>query len=297
MQRKITDSFSRKMEEWEKQKYRRGTSTSDGSQPKDIPPKQSFKDRPKSKKTKEEKEREKLEKLRVREILRVEREEQKLEKERIRIEKEKLKALEREAKIEKMKGRLSQPDMESKLKNPVLGPLTDYKVTADFARKLHEWEVIKGKDSSTAMYLEAQKRSLQFAQEYHNAHHILNNNKPAGGHDTATTTTDTDEPQIRKTSSESEDMFLMDDSDLGPPRGGKREQESPPMPLIPSYESPEHSHDPPLSDDSSLDDDDTTETMESMTQQNIARWEFLDENNLQNIYYKSKLVEMQSMTL
>ncbi|XP_052761560.1 uncharacterized protein LOC128205504 isoform X2 [Mya arenaria] len=285
MQRKLTDSFSRKMEEWERQKYRRTTSTP--SDVKDIQPhKPSFKERPKSKKTKEEKEREKLEKLREREILRVEREEQKLEKERIRIEKERMKALEREAKIEKMKGRLSQPDMEAKLKNPVLGPLTEYKVTADFARKLHEWEVMKGKDISTAMYLEAQKRSLQFTQEYQNAYQILNNT-PEVAHDRPITT-DTDDGQMRKTSSESEDMFLMDEPDGGLPRDRRK---PPPLTLIPCGESPEHSPGAPVSDDSSMDDR-STETMESMTQHNIislekANKQLLEELRRREIEYNS----------
>ncbi|WAQ97583.1 hypothetical protein MAR_030273, partial [Mya arenaria] len=243
-------------------------------------------ERPKSKKTKEEKEREKLEKLREREILRVEREEQKLEKERIRIEKERMKALEREAKIEKMKGRLSQPDMEAKLKNPVLGPLTEYKVTADFARKLHEWEVMKGKDISTAMYLEAQKRSLQFTQEYQNAYQILNNT-PEVAHDRPITT-DTDDGQMRKTSSESEDMFLMDEPDGGLPRDRRK---PPPLTLIPCGESPEHSPGAPVSDDSSMDDR-STETMESMTQHNIislekANKQLLEELRRREIEYNS----------
>lgn len=258
MQRKLTDSFTRKMEEWERQKFRRAGSTP--ADAKDIP--QVKPQRQKSKKTKEEKEREKMEKMREREILRVEREQQKLEKERMRIEKERLKALEREAKIEKMKGRLSQPDMESKLKNPVLGPLTEYKVTADFARKLHEWEVMKGKEGSTAMYFEAQKRSLQFSQEYQNATNILS--KAEGGAET----TDTDEPQMRKTSSESDDIFVMDDAD---PIVGKVNGDKPaPLSLMPCFDSPEQSPGAQVSDDSSLDDH-TTETVESMTQANIAR--------------------------
>lgn len=254
MQRKLTDSFTRKMEEWERQKFRRAGSTP--ADIKDIP--QAKPQRQKSKKTKEEKEREKMEKLREREILRVEREQQKLEKERMRIEKERLKALEREAKIEKMKGRLSQPDMESKLKNPVLGPLTEYKVTADFARKLHEWEVMKGKEGSTAMYFEAQKRNLQFLQEYQNATSMLSKGEMA----------ESDEPQMRKTSSESDDIFVMEDTE--PIEGKVNGSNQKPLTFIPTFDSPEPSAGAPNSDDSSLDDH-TTETMESMTQANIAR--------------------------
>lgn len=263
IQLKLSDSFSRKMEEWERQKYRRQTHSED----KEIQQKPSFKDRPKSKKTKEEKEKEKLEKMREREIMRVEREQQKLDKERIRIEKERLKALEREAKIEKMKGRLSQPDMEAKLKNPVLSPLSEYKVTTDFARKLHEWEVLKGKGTSTAMYLEAQKRSLQFSQEYRNAHNILRRSTEDVRE---TTTTDTDDAPLRKTSSESEDIFLMDEPDREVSAVKVKGEKPPPLSLIPCYDSPEPSPGAPLSDDSSLDDQ-TSETTESMTAANILR--------------------------
>ncbi|XP_060559676.1 uncharacterized protein LOC132719793 isoform X3 [Ruditapes philippinarum] len=264
IQLKLSDSFSRKMEEWERQKYRRQTTHAED---KDLQQKPSFKERPKSKKTKEEKEREKLGKMREREIMRVEREQQKLEKERMRIEKERLKALEREAKIEKMKGRLSQPDMEANLKNPVLSPLSEYKVTTDFARKLHEWEVLKGKETSTSMYLEAQKRNLQFHREYRNAHSILRRST-----DDLQTTTDTDEPPIRKTSSESDEMFLMEESEKEDSAVKVKGQKPPPLSLIPCFDSPEPSPGAPLSDDSSLDDH-TSETTDSMTAANIASLE------------------------
>ncbi|XP_052240409.1 uncharacterized protein LOC127851019 isoform X3 [Dreissena polymorpha] len=287
MQRRLTDSFSRKMEEWERQKYRRNPSTP--GEIKDMPQKTSFKERQKSKKTKEEKEKEKYMKLREREILRVEREEQKLEKEKMRIEKERLRALEREAKIEKMKGRLSQPDMESKFKNPVLGPLTEYKVTADFARKLHEWEVLKGMDSSTAMYLEAQKRSLQFSLEYHNAHNILNNKGETTQESSAT---DAEESQMRKTSSESEDMFLMDEPDGASQK--VKGQKPPPLALIPYYGSPEPSPGAPVSEDSSLDDQ-STETMESMTQHNIASLEKANKRLLEDLRQREiEYMELQN---
>lgn len=250
------------MEEWERQKYRQQTTPTEELPQKPL----SLKERPKSKKTKEEKEKEKLEKLREREIMRVEREEQKLEKEKIRIEKERLKALDREAKIEKMKGRLSQPDMESKFKSPVLSPLSEYKVTTDFVRKLHEWEVIKGKDTSTALYLQAQNRSLQFSQELRNAHSILRSSDDVRD----TTTTDTDEFPLRKTSSDSEDIFIMDESDKEDAGNKIKGRKPPPLTLRSCFDSPEQSPGALLSDDSSLDDH-TTVTTESMTAANIAR--------------------------
>ena len=265
IQKKLTDSFSRKMEEWERQKYRRQNSQS--YEGRDTSQKGYKPERQKSKKTKEEKEKEKMEKMREREIMRVEREQQKLEKERIRIEKERLKALEREAKIEKMKGRLSQPDMESKLKNPILGPLTEYKVTSDFAKKLHEWEVKKGKDISTALYLEARTRSQQFAMEYQNASSILRRN----GEEEETDTGDT-ESGIRKTSSESDDMFLMDDSDkVSESEIKSKGQKPPPLSLLPCFDSPEVSPGFPISEDSSLEEN-ISATTESMTQTNILRY-------------------------
>ena len=253
------------MEEWERQKYRRQNSQSyDG---RDSSQKNYKPERQKSKKTKEEKEKEKMEKMREREIMRVEREEQKLEKERIRIEKERLKALEREAKIEKMKDRLSQPDMDAKLKNPILSPLTEYKVTTDFAKKLHEWEVMKGKDISTALYLEARKRSQQFALEYQNASTMLRRN----GDEDETDTAD-GESTARKTSSESDDMFLMDESDKTSESETKTKgQKPPPLSLLPCYDSPEVSPGFPMSEDSSLEES-TSATTESMTQSNIIRY-------------------------
>ena len=265
IQKSLTESFARKMEEWERQKYRRQGSQTyegrDGSQKSYKP------DRQKSKKSKEEKEREKLEKQREREILRVSREEQKLEKERLRIEKERLRALEREAKIEKMKGRLSQPDMDVKLKNPILSPLTEYKVTSDFARKLHEWEVIKGKDISTAMYLEARKRSLQFALEYQNASTMLRKN----GEEEESEEVDT-ESGLRKTSSESDEMFTMDESEKASESDSSRikGEKPPPLTLMPCYDSPELSPGVLMSEDSSLEDN-ISATTDSMTQANISR--------------------------
>ena len=265
IQKSLSDSFSRKMEEWERQKYRRQGSQSyeihEGSQKSYKP------ERQKSKKTKEEKEKEKMERIREREILRVSREEQKLEKERMRIEKERLKALEREAKIEKMKDRLSQPDMEAKLKNPILSPFTEYKVTSDFARKLHEWEVKKGKDVSTAMYLEARKRSLQFALEYQNASTILRKN---GEEEEESEDLDT-ESGLRKTSSESDEMFQMDESERAWESDSKvKGEKPPPLTLMPFYDSPDLSPGVLVSEDSSLEDN-VSATTDSMTQANISR--------------------------
>lgn len=163
---KHTDSFNRRMEEWERLRYMR-KSTKEGSPTlgrKDSAFKSGIRkdERQKSRKSKEEKDKEKLERLRKSELQRVEREQLKLEKDRIKLEMERLKALNREAKIEKMKGRLSQPGLDGKLKNPVSSPLGDYKVTTDFARRLHEWELIKGSGSSQqTTYLDSHQRSLE----------------------------------------------------------------------------------------------------------------------------------------
>ena len=54
----------------------------------------------------------------------VEREEAKLEKEKLRLEKERLRTLEREAKLEKLKGRLSQAEVETAaIRNTATGPI------------------------------------------------------------------------------------------------------------------------------------------------------------------------------
>ncbi|KAK3601782.1 hypothetical protein CHS0354_041697 [Potamilus streckersoni] len=295
MQRKLTDSFSRKMQDWERRKYRRDTAQS-------IETKESSshvtRDRQKSKKSKEEKEREKLEKMRERELQRVEREEHKLEKERIRIEKERLKALEREAKIEKMKGRLSQPDMESKYKNPILSPLTEYKVTSDFARKLHEWEMRRGRALSTAMYIEAQQRSQQFAKEYRNAASIL---KMDNGAEKERKVDQRDE-QERKTSDESDDNFFIPDEPAKdvPTPAKVRGQKPPPLTLIPCIDSPEEvSPATRCSDDSSLDDT-TIDTVESMTQSNIsslekANYKLLEELRQQELEYIALQEEVRDL--
>ncbi|KAK6187968.1 hypothetical protein SNE40_005883 [Patella caerulea] len=167
LQRRITESFSRKLQEWERIKYRRDTKEVSPEMIRKGSGKSRKDDRQKSKKTRDVREKEKMEKLREREIQKVEREQVKLDKEKMRLEKERLRALEREAKLEKMKGRLSQTDIDPPFKNPVLSPLAEYKVTADFAHKLHEWELRKGlsHDISTAIYLEAQKCSAQQARE------------------------------------------------------------------------------------------------------------------------------------
>ena len=80
----------------------------------------------------------------------------KLEKEKIRIEKERLRAMERQAKLERMKGRLSQAETDTSSSpapppgSPSLGARlaqdasAQHKVTADFKKKLHEWEQMKG---------------------------------------------------------------------------------------------------------------------------------------------------------
>ncbi|XP_059145953.1 uncharacterized protein LOC131933181, partial [Physella acuta] len=168
IQRGMTDSFSRKMEEWERLKYKSISGARDVSPEIERKMSKSRKEeRQKSKRSREEKEREKWERQRERDMQKVEREQMKLEKEKLRLEKERLRALEREAKLEKLKGRLSQSEGDSSFKNPVLSPLAEYKVTADFARKLHEWELKKGlcHDVSNSIYLEAQKLSSRLRTE------------------------------------------------------------------------------------------------------------------------------------
>ncbi|GFO00561.1 transcriptional regulator icp4 domain-containing protein, partial [Plakobranchus ocellatus] len=165
IQKRMTNSFSRKMQEWEKLKYRSSLGSQREPSP-DIERKGSKSrkdDRQKSKRSREDKEKEKLEKIREREMQKVEKEQVKLEKEKLRLEKERLRALEREAKLEKIKDRLSHTEQEGNLTNPVLGPLAEYKVTADFAHKLHQWELKKGlsHDVSNSIYLEAQKLNMQ----------------------------------------------------------------------------------------------------------------------------------------
>jgi len=171
IQKRMTGSFSRKMQEWERLKYKSSSSPSTQREASpDIERKGSHEkkksERQKSKRSREEKEKEKMERQRERDkqkvITQVEREQIKLEKDKLRIEKERLRALEREAKLVKLKGRLSQ-DVDQAVMNPVISPLAEYKVTADFARKLHEWELRKGlsHDVSNSIYLEAQKKSIE----------------------------------------------------------------------------------------------------------------------------------------
>lgn len=142
LQQKLTESFSKKLEEWERIKYRKDSASPplDTKDTSKVIGQVQKDDRHGSRKVKVDKDRSKLERRRERELQRVEREQQKLERDRIRIEKERLKALEREARIEKMKGRLSQPDLEAKLNSPIYSPLGEHKVTTEFARKLYEWE-------------------------------------------------------------------------------------------------------------------------------------------------------------
>lgn len=245
MQRKLTESFSRKLEEWERKKYRKeGSPSSDrkDSTTRSIIRKE---DRQKSKKSKGEKEREKVARMRERELQRVEREQQKLEKERIRLEKERLKALEREARIEKMKGRLSQAEIET-FKSPVLSPLAECKVTSEFARKLHEWEIMKGMPypSSASMYLEAHHRSLEKAKEYQVA-------------ETSVST--------RRDNGELEESFTEEGH-----QKKRKGVKPPPLTLQQCLDSPEDTSPMDRMSDISFGDD-TTATNESISRSNISR--------------------------
>ncbi|XP_056018876.1 uncharacterized protein LOC125670788 isoform X4 [Ostrea edulis] len=255
IQKRLTDSFTRKMEEWEKQKYK----TREGSPGlirknsggKSISRKE---DRQKSRKMKEGKG--KLERQRERELQRVEKEQQKLEKEKMRLEKERLKALEREARIEKMKGRLSQSDMESKFKNPVLSPLAEYKVTSDFAKKLHQWELRKGPGSvSMATYLETQQKSL--------------GQSPSPD------------------SSSKKETFTAEEQHQTPVRKLSKGQKPPPLTLMPCSDSPDEVS-PGARSRSSLDSfgDDTSITMESMTESNISSLEKANARLLEELQEK-----------
>ncbi|XP_046360725.2 calponin homology domain-containing protein DDB_G0272472-like isoform X1 [Haliotis rufescens] len=258
LQRRITESFSRKLQEWERIKYRR--ETKEGSPEIERKGSKSRKDeRQKSKKSREEKEKEKMEKQRERDLQKVEREQVKLEKEKMRLEKERLRALEREAKLEKMKGRLSQSD-ESSFRNPIISPMAEYKVTADFARKLHEWEVMKGlsHDISTAIYLEAQKRSLQQSRE---------------AQETATVKS---EPQTSPTGG----------ATGGAGQGARpKSSKPPPLTLQPYWDSPEETSPIEKSSETSVGDDTSiTEEGTTIMKSNIASvdsFDSLERANLQ----------------
>ncbi|XP_052068018.1 uncharacterized protein LOC127707483 isoform X4 [Mytilus californianus] len=264
MQKKLTDSFSRKMEEWERRKYKK-----DGTSPtldrKDSGGRLIKKeDRQKSRKSKVEKDREKLGKMRGREMRRVEIEQQKLEKEKMKIEKERLRALEREARIEKMKGRLSQPDMDSKVKSPILAPLAEYKVTTDFARKLHEWEMRKGISSvSMATYYESQLRQADHLQQADYSGQKDSDEEMAWN-----------EPKVKG-------------------------QKPPPLSLQPCFDSPEETSPGGRSSDASFDDN-TSITMESMTENNIKSLEtanasLVEELHAKELEYEALQEEVQDL--
>lgn len=255
IQKKLTDSFSRKMEEWEKQKYK-PREGSPGLVRKDSGGKSIVRkeERQKSRKMKDGKG--KLERQRERELQRVEKEQQKLEKEKMRLEKERLKALEREARIEKMKGRLSQSDMDTKFKNPVLSPLAEYKVTSDFAKKLHQWELRKGSGSvSMATYLETQQKSL--------------GQSPSPD------------------SSTKKETFTVEGEPQAPTRKLSRGQKPPPLTLMPCSDSPDEVS-PGARSRSSLDsfEDETSITTESMTESNISSLEKANARLLEELQEK-----------
>ncbi|XP_041363188.1 uncharacterized protein LOC121378891 isoform X5 [Gigantopelta aegis] len=249
IQHRITESFSRKLQEWERRKYRKDPGSPEIER---KGTKLRKEDRPKSKKSREEKEKEKLEKQREREIQKVEREQVKLDKEKMRLEKERLRALEREAKLEKMKGRLSQSDVDTSFKNPILSPLAEYKVTADFAHKLHEWELMKGlsHDISTAIYLEAQKRSLQQGKE---------------------------ELMAKQELSPSQDE--------GAAAGESKSKKPPPLMLTPYWDSPEDTSPVEKTSEVSIGDESSI-TDGSMTKTNIASLERANQQLLEQLKLK-----------
>ncbi|KAJ8305411.1 hypothetical protein KUTeg_015956 [Tegillarca granosa] len=279
---KHTESFTRRMEEWEKLRYMR-KSTKEGSPPlgrKDSALKSGIRkdERQKSRKSKEEKDKEKLERLRKSELQRVEREQLKLEKDRIKLEMERLKALNREAKIEKMKGRLSQPGLDGKLKNPVSSPLGDYKVTTDFARRLHEWELIKGSGSSQhATYLDSHQRSL--------------------------------EQSFQTDSSLKKESFDEGVSTEGPAIFKVKGQRPPPLTLQPCPDSPEEVSPVCRSSDASSiegteddEDDMTSVTTEGLTESNInslekANIKLLEELQKKEMEYASLQEEVRDINL
>ncbi|OWF44945.1 uncharacterized protein LOC110457666 isoform X2 [Mizuhopecten yessoensis] len=229
LQQKLTESFSKKLEEWERIKYRKDSASPplDNKDATKVSSQIHKDDRLGSRKVKADKDRSKLERRRERELQRVEREQQKLERDRIRIEKERLKALEREARIEKMKGRLSQPDLEAKLNSPIYSPLGEYKVTTEFARKLYEWEQRREGASSASL---EQQRICE-----------LPGDKSKGD-------------------SEGEEHRLA------------KGQKPPPLTLQPCFDSPEEASPGDKSSEASFGDD-TSLTVESMTESNLTSLE------------------------
>ncbi|CAL1540553.1 unnamed protein product [Lymnaea stagnalis] len=261
IQRRMTESFSRKMQEWERLKYKSSPASARDTSPEmERKMSKTRKDeRQKSKRSREEKEKEKWERQRERDMQKVEREQIKLEKEKMRIEKERLRALEREAKLEKLKGRLSQSEGDSSFKNPVLSPLAEYKVTSEFARKLHEWELKKGlsHDVSNSIYLEAQKMSLQFRKE-----------------DRLEATAKPDQQKSPQEGSRAE--------------GGRKALPPPPLTLQPYWDSPDDTSPVERYSEASVGDDETSTsiTEEFMTRSHIATLERANAQLLENLQQK-----------
>ncbi|CAH1794348.1 unnamed protein product [Owenia fusiformis] len=158
IQKSLTDSFNRKLQDWEKKKYRKSRDCSPGAMPvvaetksperrgrktkryESKSAKAKERERAKSKeKSREDKEREKeikrLEKQQQKELEKLERQQQKIEKERKRLEK--LKALENELAAEELQ--------EEGTVRTSIGNLPIDGLSEEFAKKLQEWEEMQKK--------------------------------------------------------------------------------------------------------------------------------------------------------
>ncbi|XP_074648305.1 uncharacterized protein LOC141903855 isoform X2 [Tubulanus polymorphus] len=141
MQKKLSDSFSRKLQEWEKIRSRTDTSP---TEKKETLKKDTWRNKS-DRKSAGDREKQRMEK----ELAKVEREQQKLEEKRQRLERERDRTLKKEEKLERKREQLEVMVIDGipshrKFKYVNVGEYEIQGISEEFAKKLHEWEILKG---------------------------------------------------------------------------------------------------------------------------------------------------------
>eukprot|EP00106_Octopus_bimaculoides_P002548 XP_014769990.1 PREDICTED: uncharacterized protein LOC106869011 [Octopus bimaculoides] len=135
LQRNLTESFSRKIQEWESIKYRK-----EGSPLLSSSSRSRKEGKSKLKKSKSEKEKDKEKEKSSKSEKSKGKDGEKCKKGSVSAEK----GRQRRSTSKSEKEQAGQLDFDPKLAGTMLGPLAEYKITDEFAHKLYEWEEMKG---------------------------------------------------------------------------------------------------------------------------------------------------------
>ncbi|CAI9739784.1 Hypothetical predicted protein [Octopus vulgaris] len=284
LQRNLTESFSRKIQEWESIKYRK-----EGSPLLSSSSRSRKEGKYKLKKSKSEKEKDKEKEKEKEKSSKSEKSKgkdgEKSKKGSVSAEK----GRQRRSTSKSEKEQAGQLDFDPKLAGTMLGPLAEYKITDEFAHKLYEWEEMKGlsHELSAAVFQVCSSPLMTTSTPQQQPPPSSQPSSAAVAPTAAITSTTT----TTTTTAAAAAAVVVSATEDEMPRGKQQKQKPSPLTLTCSWDSPDEAS--PVdrfflysSSETSFDESGTTE--QSMTKTNIISLENAHHRLLQDLEDKKQ---------